>query len=255
MIIIKSRREIEAMREAGRVAALVVEEIGRAIRPGVRTRELDALAVAVMARHGASSADLGYQPDPGVPPYPGSICVSVNDEVIHGVPGARRLAEGDIVGIDVTVRRQGFIGDHARTFAVGTPSPEAARLLEVTARALAVGIAQCWPGRHLSDVSHAIETVARENGYSIVRMYCGHGVGRSIHEEPEVPNYGRAGRGPLLQAGMTLAVEPMFNAGGHDVVVDRRDGWTVRTRDGSLSAHFEHTVAITNDGPQVLTLP
>jgi methionyl aminopeptidase len=255
VIIIKSPREIEAMRQAGRVAALVLQAVGQAIRPGVRTRELDTLAAEVMAAHGAASADLGYRPDPHVPPYPASICVSVNDGVIHGVPGAQRLAEGDVVGVDVTVKRQGFIGDAARTFAVGQPSPAAARLLEVTERALAAGIAQCWPGRHLSDVSHAIETIARENGYGIVRVYCGHGVGRSMHEEPEVPNYGRAGRGPLLQVGMTLAIEPMFNAGGSDVVVDRRDGWTVRTRDGSLSAHFEHTVAITADGPQLLTLP
>jgi methionyl aminopeptidase len=255
VIIIKSRREIEAMREAGRVAALVLRTVAEAIRPGIRTRELDALAAAVMAEHGASSADLGYQPDPRVPPYPASICVSVNDEVIHGVPGAHRLAEGDVVGVDVTVKRQGFIGDAARTFAVGDLQPEAAKLLEVTERALAAGIAECWPGHHLSDVSHAIEQVARENGYGIVRMYCGHGVGRSMHEEPEVPNYGRPGRGPLLQAGMTIAVEPMFNIGGHDVVVDRRDGWTVRTRDGSLSAHFEDTVAIGADGPELLTLP
>jgi methionyl aminopeptidase len=255
MIIIKSRREIAAMREAGRVAALVLQEVGKAIRPGVRTRDLDALAAQVMALHGATSADLGYQPDPHVPPYPASICVSVNDEVIHGVPGGRRLAEGDIVGVDVTVRLNGFIGDAARTFAVGRVSPEAARLLEVTEQALAAGIAQCRPGRHLSDVSHAIEEVARRSGYGIVRMFCGHGVGRSMHEEPEVPNYGRAGRGPVLQAGMTLAVEPMFNAGGADVVIDRRDGWTVRTRDGSLSAHYEHTVAIGEDGPELLTLP
>ncbi len=255
MIIIKSRREIEAMRAAGRVAALVLAAVGEAIRPGVRTRELDALAAEVMAQHGAASADLGYQPDPHVPPYPASICVSVNDQVIHGVPGARRLAEGDVVGVDVTVKRQGFIGDAARTFAVGELAPEAARLLEVTEQALAAGIAQCWSGNHLSDVSHAIESVARAAGYGIVRMYCGHGVGRSMHEEPEVPNYGRAGHGPLLQPGMTIAVEPMFNLGGHDVVVDRRDGWTVRTRDGSLSAHFEHTVAIGAEGPELLTLP
>jgi methionyl aminopeptidase len=255
VIIIKSRREIEAMRAAGRVAALVLAAVGEAIRPGVRTRELDALAAEVMAQHGAASADLGYQPDPHVPPYPASICVSVNDQVIHGVPGARRLAEGDVVGVDVTVKRQGFIGDAARTFAVGELAPEAARLLEVTEQALAAGIAQCWSGNHLSDVSHAIESVARAAGYGIVRMYCGHGVGRSMHEEPEVPNYGRAGHGPLLQPGMTIAVEPMFNLGGHDVVVDRRDGWTVRTRDGSLSAHFEHTVAIGAEGPELLTLP
>ncbi len=255
MIIIKSRREIEAMREAGRVAARVLQAVGQAIAPGVRTRELDALAAAVMAEHAAASADFGYQPDPRVPPYPASICVSVNEEVIHGVPGARRLAEGDVVGVDVTVKRQGFIGDAARTFPVGTLRPEAAKLLEVTEQALAVGIAECWPGRHLSDVSHAIEMVARRNGYGIVRMYCGHGVGRSMHEEPEVPNYGAAGRGPLLQVGMTIAVEPMFNIGGSDVVVDRRDGWTVRTRDGSLSAHFEHTVSVGADGPELLTLP
>ena len=255
MIIIKSRREIEAMRAAGRVAALVLAAVGEAVRPGVRTRELDALAAEVMAQHGAASADLGYQPDPHVPPYPASICVSVNDQVIHGVPGARRLAEGDVVGVDVTVKRQGFIGDAARTFAVGELAPEAARLLQVTEQALGAGIARCWPGNHLSDVSNAIESVARAAGYGIVRMYCGHGVGRSMHEEPEGPNYGRAGHGPLLQPGMTLAVEPMFNLGGHDVVVDRRDGWTVRTRDGSLSAHFEHTVAIGAEGPELLTLP
>jgi methionyl aminopeptidase len=255
MIIIKSRREIEAMREAGRVAALVLEAVGQALRPGMRTRELDALAAEVMREHGASSADYGYQPDPRVPPYPASICVSVNEEVIHGVPGSRRLAEGDLVGVDVTVRRKGYIGDAARTFPVGEVGPEARQLLEVTEHALQVGIAECWPGHHLSDVSAAIEAVARRARYGIVRTYCGHGVGRSMHEEPEVPNFGRPGHGPVLEVGMTFAVEPMFNLGTSDVVVDRRDGWTVRTKDGSLSAHFEHTVAIGEDGPQLLTLP
>jgi methionyl aminopeptidase len=255
VIVIKSAREIEAMREAGRVVAHVLAEIGRAVQPGVRTRELDALAAQVMARHGAVSADLGYQPHPDVPPYPATICVSVNDEIIHGVPGPRRLVEGDIVSVDVSVIKDGFVGDGAWTFPCGRISEEARRLLEVTEAALAAGLAQCHVGRHVSDISQAVQTVVERAGYSVVRDYCGHGVGRSMHEEPEVPNYGRPGRGPRLQAGMTLAVEPMVNAGGPETVVDRRDGWTVRTRDGSLSAHCEHSVAIRPEGPLVLTLP
>lgn len=253
MIVVKSKRELAAMREAGRVAAKVLDEVGRAVRPGMRTRELDALAAAIMARHGAKSADLGYQPDPRVPPYPASTCISVNDEVIHGVPGHRRLAAGDLVSIDVTVVKDGFIGDAARTVCVGEPSPEAGRLLAATQAALAAGIAACRAGGRVSDISHVIQVTAEAAGYSLVRSFCGHGVGRSMHEEPEVPNFGPAGRGARLQVGMTLAIEPMVNAGGPDVIVDDRDGWTVRTRDGSLSAHFEHTVAVGADGPELLT--
>jgi methionyl aminopeptidase len=248
MIVIKSRREIACMRESGRIVARVIETLGAAIRPGVTTAELDALAEREIRRAGAVPAFKGYHG------FPGSICVSVNDEVVHGIPGPRRLAAGDIVSVDVGAILNGYVGDGAHTFKVGRVTLEAERLLEVTRRALDAGIAEARPGNRLSDISHAVQTVVEGAGFSVVRSYCGHGVGREMHEDPQVPNFGPPGRGPRLEAGMVLAIEPMVNAGRPEVEVDGNH-WTVRTQDGALSAHFEHTVAITATGPEILTLP
>lgn len=247
-IILKSAREIACMREAGRIVAQVIERIGAAIRPGISTAELDALAEREIRKAGAVPAFKGYRG------FPGSICVSVNDEVVHGIPGRRRLVAGDVVSVDVGAILRGYVGDGAHTFTVGEARPEVARLLETTREALAAGIAQAQAGHRLSDISHAVEQVVERAGYAAVRSYCGHGVGRDIHEDPQVPNFGPPGHGPRLQPGMVLAIEPMVNTGGHEVRVDDNN-WTVRTDDGGLSAHFEHTVAITPAGPDILTLP
>jgi methionyl aminopeptidase len=248
MIVLKSRREIELMRQAGRLAAQVLDRLEAAVRPGTRTRELDALAEEFIRGAGAVPAFKGYRG------FPASICVSVNDEVVHGIPGQRVLREGDIVSVDVGVLLGGYVGDAARTFPVGEVGPLARRLLEVTQQSLRAGIDRARPGGRLGDISHAVQRVVEAAGFSVVRRYAGHGVGRSIHEDPEVPNFGSPGRGPRLEPGLVLAIEPMVNAGTHEVVVDD-NAWTVRTADGSLSAHFEHTVAITADGPEILTLP
>lgn len=248
MIILKTDEEIAVMREAGRIVARCHQVVGEAIRPGVTTAELDRIAEEFIRRCGAIPTFKGYFG------YPASICASVNDEVVHGIPGPRVLKEGDIVSIDIGVTYKGFVGDAAITWPVGRVSEEAARLMRVTEEALAAGIAQSRPGRRLGDISHAVQAHAEANGFSVVREYVGHGIGRQMHEEPQVPNYGLPGQGPVLAAGMVLAIEPMINAGGAEVRVDE-DRWTVRTLDGSLSAHFEHTVAITRHGPQILTLP
>ncbi len=236
------------MREAGRLVALCHQVVAEAIRPGVTTRELDRIAEEFIRKNGGIPTFKGYFG------YPASICVSVNDEVVHGIPGPRVLREGDIVSVDIGVTYKGFVGDAAFTWPVGKVSELARRLLDVTREALAAGIAQSRPGNRLTDISHAVQTLAEAHGFSVVREFVGHGIGRQMHEEPQVPNYGPPGQGPTLLPGMVLAIEPMVNAGGAEVWVDK-DRWTVRTRDGSLSAHFEHTVAITRDGPQILTLP
>ena len=236
------------MREAGRLVALCHLVVAEAIRPGVTTRELDRIAEEFIRQNGGIPTFKGYCG------YPASICVSVNDEVVHGIPGPRVLREGDIVSVDIGVTYRGFVGDAAFTWPVGKVSELARRLLDVTREALAAGIAQSRPGNRLTDISHAVQTLAEAHGFSVVREFVGHGIGRQMHEEPQVPNYGPPGQGPVLLPGMVLAIEPMVNAGGAEVCVDE-DRWTVRTRDGSLSAHFEHTVAITRDGPQILTLP
>lgn len=247
-IILKSRREIEQMREAGRIVARVLAAIGAAVRPGVTTSALDALAEREIRKSGAIPAFKGYHG------FPASLCVSVNDEVVHGIPGRRRLAVGDIVSVDVGAVLNGYVGDGAATFPVGEVHPEAERLLATTREALAVGIEAAKAGNRLSDVSHAVQSVVERDGFTVVRNYCGHGIGRDMHEDPQVPNFGAPGHGPVLAAGMVLAIEPMVNTGAHAVVVDSNN-WTVRTQDGGLSAHFEHTVAVTADGPQILTLP
>ncbi len=246
MIVRKSRQEIETMARAGRVVAETLALVGEHARPGVTTGELDALAEEYILSQGGVPTFKGYRG------YPAAICASPNAVVVHGIPGPYALQEGDILSVDVGVTLDGLVADSAYTFPIGEISSQAERLLEACQAALQAGIEQCRPGNRLSDISHAIQTVTEEAGFSVVRELVGHGVGRSMHEEPQIPNYGPPGRGPLLAEGMTFAIEPMITAGGPEVVV-HEDGWSISTRDGSLSAHFEHTVAITETGPRVLT--
>ncbi len=247
MIIIRSGREIELMREAGRIVALALEKIRESVKPGMTTADLDRLAEDVIKGNGARALFNGYGG------FPANICTSVNEEVVHGIPSLRLLNSGDIISIDIGAEKDGYCGDAAVTIAVGDADPEALRLLEVTKASLEKGIEQAREGNRLSDISHAIQVHAESNGFSVVRDYVGHGIGQEMHEDPRVPNYGPPGRGPRLTAGMVLAIEPMVNMGSHQVEV-LQDGWTVVTRDRKLSAHFEHTVAITANGPEILTV-
>jgi methionyl aminopeptidase len=250
-VTIKRAAEIELMRVAGRILADILDVLHAELRPGVTTGELDEIAARMMRDAGAISSFKGYGSNP---PFPGVICASLNDEVVHGIPSPRRrLAEGDIVSIDVGCIVDGWHADCARTWAVGEVTPEEAQLVEATRRGMEAGIAAAVPGNHLGDIGHAIESVAHEHGYGIVRPFVGHGIGQAMHEGPQVPNYGRPGAGMLIEAGMCFAIEPMFNLGGDEVFVED-DGWTVRTADGGRSAHFENTIAVTADGPDVLTV-
>jgi methionyl aminopeptidase len=244
----KPPEALKKMRAAGRVVAEMHSSIREAIRPGVTTAELDKVARAVLDRRGARSNFLGY----GHPPFPAVICASPNDVIVHGIPGPYRLEEGDLISIDVGVTKDGFVADSAYTFAVGDVDPEAQRLMDVCRAALDAGIDEVRAGRRIGDISSAVQSVTESAGFSVVRTLVGHGVGRSMHEEPQIPNFGDAGRGPELAPGMTLAIEPMITAGGPEVYV-ADDGWSIYTDDGSLAAHFEHTVAATDDGPLVLT--
>lgn len=246
MIIRKSRGEIERMAGAGRVVADTLGLIGERARPGVTTAELDSLAEEYIRSQGGVPTFKGYRG------YPAAICASPNDMVVHGIPGPYELQEGDLLSVDVGVTRDGFVADSAYTFAIGEISPEAERLLETGQAALAAGVDQCRPGNRLSDIGHAIQKVTEEAGFSVVRSLVGHGVGRSMHEDPQIPNFGERGRGPELADGMAFAIEPMINIGGPEVVV-HEDQWSISTADGSLSAHFEHTVAVTASGPRILT--
>ncbi len=246
MILLKSEREIRCMREAGRIVALALDAVGKVVEPGITTQELDEVARRTIVEHGARPAFKGLYG------FPANICVSVNCEVVHGIPGSRKLAEGDIVSVDCGAEIGGFNGDSAITIPVGIVSPEIARLIEETRNALYKGIEQAIAGNRVGAISHAVQTYAEKAGFGVVREYVGHGIGRSMHEEPEVPNFGFADRGPLLKAGMVLAIEPMINLGAR-AVKSTDDGWTVVTRDGKPSAHFEHTVAIMPDGPEILT--
>jgi methionyl aminopeptidase len=243
---IKSGREIGGIRNAGRVVARVLEAAGERVGPGVTLRDIERVCVEIIHELGGEPTFLGYRG------YPAAVCISVNDEVVHGIPGNRVLAEGDIVKVDVGVTKDGLIADAARTFEVGRVSPEVHALVEATERAFWKGAEQARHGSRVGDISHAVQEYAEAHGYSVVRALCGHAVGLELHEEPSVPNYGRAGKGMLLRAGMTLAVEPMVNLGGFDVdTLD--DGWTVVTRDGSPSAHFENTILVTDGKPEILT--
>ena len=246
-IPLKSAAELEAMRTSCRMTAEVLRQVADAVQAGVTTGELDVLARRLIEGMKAKPSFLGYRG------YPAAICISVNDEVIHGIPGRRTILPGDVVSLDVGVYYNGFHGDSATTVMVGVTDPDTIRLVETTKRALAAAVAAARPGGRLSDVSHAVETTAKEAGCSVVREFVGHGVGRHLHEDPQVPNYGAPGRGPILMPGMTLAIEPMVNLGRPEVVV-LDDKWTVVTRDGKPSAHFEHTVAVLEERMEVLTL-
>lgn len=235
------------MREAGRITAMALRVVGDAVRPGVTTGELDAIAEAAIRDAGAVPAFKGYHG------FPATLCTSVDEQVVHGIPGGRVLREGEILSVDCGAIVDGYYGDSAKTFPVGDVSGEARRLMDVTRRSLEAGIARCRPGMRLHDISAAVQEVAEGAGFGVVREYVGHGIGRAMHEDPQVPNYGQAGTGPTLKTGMVLAIEPMINAGRPDVR-SLDDGWTVVTADGHLSAHFEHTVAITDAGPMILTL-
>ncbi len=250
-IAIKSRREIEQMREVGRFTAEILLELREHAKPGVTTGQLDEIAARGLKKRGLNSPFLGYAPG-GVAPYPAVLCASVNDEIVHGIPGSRELREGDIISLDFGVEYNGWHGDSAVTIAIGEITPEARKLVETTSDALTQGIEQMVPGNRLSDIGFAVERRAKEENYGVVRQFVGHGIGRQMHEPPQVPNYGRGGRGPRLRAGMVFAIEPMVNIGTERVrVLD--DEWTAVTADGELSAHFEHTVLITENGPEVLT--
>lgn len=245
-VALKSPADLDRMRQAGRVAALAIDEVARAVAPGVTTAALDTLAEAFIRDRGGVPSFKHYRG------YPASICTSINNEVVHGIPGTHVLQVGEIVSIDLGVHADGFHADVAVTVPVGDVPPRVRRLLEVTEQALAAGIAEARPGHTLGDVGWAIQSVVEAAGFSCVRDFAGHGIGRALHEEPQVPNLGQPHTGPRLAPGMTLAVEPMVNMGGADVYIEG-DGWTVRTRDRSLSAHAEHTVAVTADGPEILT--
>ena len=246
MIILKSEREISYLRDAGRIVAETIDIVKQAAKPDVTTLELDQIAEKYIKSRGAIPAFKGYHG------FPGNICASVNEEVVHGIPGLRKLKIGDTVSVDIGTVINGYYGDAAVTIPIGSIDAEVQRLLDVTEESLYKGIEQAVVNNRLSDISHAVQKVAETHGYGVVRDYVGHGIGRSMHEDPQVPNYGPPGRGPRLKPGMTLAIEPMINMGTHDVkTLD--DGWTVITSDGKRSAHFEHTIAITDDGPEILT--
>jgi len=250
-IPIKTRREIELMRLACRHVAEILLELRELVEPGITTLELDRWAEKAIGQRGVVSSFKGYDPH-GLPRYPAVLCVSVNDEIVHGIPGRRELQEGDIVGLDFGVSSDGYHGDSAVTLPVGRIDAEAQALLDATRDALWRGIEQMVPGNRLSDIGHAVQGRAEEAGYSVVRVFAGHGIGSRLHEPPWIPNYGKPGRGPRLMPGMVFAIEPMVDAGRPEVrMLD--DEWTAVTADGSLSAHFEHTILVTEDGPEVLT--
>jgi methionyl aminopeptidase len=246
LIIRKSPQEIDRMARAGRIVVETLALIGEHVRPGATTGELDALAEEFVLSQG------GYPTFKGYRGYPSATCLSPNEVVVHGIPGPYELAEGDILSADVGVTLDGFVADSAFTFPVGEISAEAERLLEVCQASRAAGVNQCRVGNRLSDISHAVQQVTESAGFSVVRSLVGHGVGRSMHEDPQIPNYGEPGRGPLLAEGMTFAIEPMITVGGPEIYV-HDDEWSISTADGSLSAHFEHTVAVTEAGPRILT--
>jgi methionyl aminopeptidase len=246
MIILKSKSEIEKMAVACRIVAEVLEVLVRTVRPGLTTLELDSLAERSIRTRGGVPAFKGYRG------FPNTLCVSLNEQVVHGIPSKRRLRAGDIVGLDLGAKWEGYYGDAAVTIPVGEIPSETQRLLATAREALYMGVKEVGPGKHLSDISHAIQSYVEARGYSVVRTFVGHGIGTALHEEPQVPNFGPPGRGPRLKPGIVLAIEPMVNIGGADVEI-LNDGWTVVTTDGQLSAHFEHTVAITDEGPQILT--
>lgn len=246
MVIRKSRSELEKMRRAGLIVARTLRGLRQMAAPGITTKELDRFAENNIREAGAIPTFKGYRG------FPASICASVNDEVVHGIPSNRKLREGDIIKVDCGATLDGFVGDAAITVPIGKVADDVARLMKATQESLFRAIEQMIPGNRLHDVSYAVQAYVEERGFSVVREFCGHGVGRNMHEDPQVPNYGKAGTGPVLKEGWVLAVEPMVNLGKHDVHI-LKDGWTVKTKDGKASSHFEHTIAVTEDGPMVLT--
>lgn len=246
MIILKNQEEIDQMRAAGEILAACHRELAKLIRPGITTWEIDQFVEGFLKKHNVTPEQKGYSG------YPYATCASVNDVICHGFPKKEPLKDGDIVTIDMVVNRNGWLADSAWSYAVGNISEEARRLLEVMEKSLYLGIEQAVVGNRIGDISHAIQTYAQEQGYSVVRDFTGHGIGQKMHEEPYVPHYGPAGRGPRLKEGMVITIEPMLNVGTYHVKIDE-DGWTARTRDGKLSAQYEHTIAITADGPLILT--
>jgi methionyl aminopeptidase len=250
VIALKSPREIEIMRRANAIVAEVLQELKRRVAPGVTTLDLDALAEEMTLKRNAIPAFKGYSVAGRV--YPCCLCASINEEIVHGIPSHRALREGDIIGLDYGVIYEGFYGDSALTVGVGKVSEDAQRLMDVTERSLYTGIEQLHEGKRLGDLGAAVQKVAESAGFSVVRAFVGHGIGKRLHEEPPVPNYGEPERGLRLKEGMVLAIEPMVNIGGHEVEI-KEDGWTAVTKDGSLAAHFEHSVAITKDGPYILS--
>ncbi len=247
MIVRKSRAELETMREGGRITAACLRMLAENVRPGVTTRELDRMAEGFIYDHGGKPEFKGYQG------FPASICTSPNAMIVHGIPGSYRLKEGDIISLDVGVRYEGFVTDSATTVPVGEVPQETERLLETTRRCLEAAIEETRPENRLGDIGHAIQDLAESRGYGVVRDLVSHGVGRKMHEDPQIPNYGRPGTGPRLMPGMAFAIEPMITLGAYDIRISEWDGWSIYTADGSLAAHFEHTVAVTEDGPWVLT--
>jgi methionyl aminopeptidase len=247
MITIKSPREIEIMRRSGKITAKTLTTLMAAAKAGMTTAELDRIADETIRSMGGVPTFIGYNG------YPSAICTSVNDEVVHGMPGPRVLHEGDVLSIDIGTTLEGYVSDSAVSIAIGKPSEAAERLMRVTQECLMLGIAQMQAGNHLGDIGHAVQQHAEANGYGVVRALVGHGIGRKMHEDPQVPNYGQPGTGPVLRTGLVLAVEPMITEGTWQVET-LEDGWTVVTQDGKLAAHFEHTIAITDQGPKILTL-
>ena len=255
MVTIKSHKEIELMKDVCKIVAEFYEQIEKKVRPGISTYELDKEAEKIMRNLGAIPAQIGYNPGiKGIPPYPSATCISINDEVIHGIPSKNHIIqEGDIVSIDTVALKNGFHGDAARTFLVGNVDKEAKRLVDITKQAFFEGIKYAKPGYRIGDISHAVGEFVKSNGYSVVREFQGHGIGKQMHEEPGIPNYGKAGKGMRLEPGMTICVEPMVIQGKPDIC-ELEDGWTILTCDGSLSAHYENTILITENEPEVLTM-
>ena len=246
MLVLKSRREIERIKSANQIVGKVLKKLASQVQPGVTTLDLDALARKMCTDFDCVPAFLGYRG------FPYALCASVNEQVVHGFPSDQPLLEGDILSMDFGVKKEGYFGDSAITVAVGSISRNAQKLMDVTERSLYAGIDQARPGNRISDISAAVQKCVEAAGFSVVRNFVGHGIGKELHEEPQIPNFGAPGRGPRLKAGMTLAIEPMVNAGGYEVDI-LEDGWTAVTRDGTLSAHFEHTIAILEDGPVILS--
>jgi methionyl aminopeptidase len=255
LIVRKSKSELEAMREGGRITAACLELLSENVGAGVTTRELDRMAEDFIRSNGGKPEFKGYPGSPGAPDFPGSICASPNAMIVHGIPGSYRLKDGDVISLDVGVRYEGFVTDSATTVAVGEIPPDAEGLLKTTQQCLAAAAEQVRVGKRLGDIGHAIQSLAESRGYGVVRDLVSHGVGRKMHEDPQIPNYGRPGTGPRLQPGMTFAIEPMITLGDYDIRISEWDGWSIYTADNSLSAHYEHTVAVMENGPWILTEP